>query len=440
MGCQPAGGARQMLRSKVEGVAGLVLGSSWKRQGIVEYQTRRLRALVEHAYQRVPFYRRLFDQVGLKPADVRTLQDLSHIPPTSRAAMQDALAEDLLARGFDPRRLDLQLTSGSSGQPLNIRRTAFEATLSRLYRLRVLRSVGLRFTDRRAAIVPCEPPVPAPARRRWGILPYVQIPCTLPPRQILAKLRQFRPDVLRGYPVTLSWLADCMTDADRSEIRPRFITTDSETLTSDARARIQAGFGSQVLDFYDSWEFNLIAWECPAGGQYHVADTWMIVEVLSNGQAAAPGEEGELVGTALHNWAMPFIRYKLGDIVLRASAPCPCGASNSVLERVQGRQWDRFVLPDGSSVHPNVLVTPLVEGVPWIRRYQVVQEEVDRIRIKLVPMPHSNPSPETVARVGRMLAGRLEGIRLEIELVDEIPLGPNGKHRPYYSLVKAVRP
>ncbi|MCZ7384318.1 MAG: hypothetical protein O8C63_06155 [Candidatus Methanoperedens sp.] len=400
------------------------------------FQTRQLRALVRHAYDHVPYYRRLFDQAGLKPDQVRTLADLATIPWSSRDDLQRLPAEEAVARGIHPRELVVHRTSGSSGQPLSIRRTWFEDRLLQAYRLRVLCRLGLRVTDRRAAVVTRRLTGPSPWYMRLGFLPYEEVHCLWPPEQILSRLRAIRPDVLRGYPGTLSWLAGLLLSADRDSIRPRFITTDSETLTSDMRARISEGFGAPVIDFYDSHEFNLIAWECSAGGRYHVSDLSLIAEVMKDGRPAEPGEEGELVGTALHSWAMPFIRFRLGDQVTRGEDRCACGAPNSILARVEGRVADRFELPDGRSVHPYTLVASLVMHAPWLRRYQIVQEQIDRIRVRLVPMPGETPAADALTGVRQILAERLgRDIYVEIEVVDEIPAGPSGKFRPYYSLV-----
>jgi phenylacetate-CoA ligase len=414
----------------------LLWGANWSRRQILAFQARRLRALVRHAYERVPCYRRLFDQAGLKPDDVRTLADLARIPLSSRDDLQRLPAAEVVARGFDPRELAVHRTSGSSGQPLNIRRTWFEDRLLQASRLQVLRGMGLRVTDRRAAVVTPRLMGARAWHTRLGFLPYEEVHCLWPPEQILSRLREIRPDVLRGYPGTLSWLAGFLTPVDRASIRPRFITTDSETLTSDMRVRISEGFGAPVIDFYDSHEFNLIAWECPAGGSYHVSDLTLIAEVLKDGRPVEPGEEGELVGTALHSFAMPFIRFRLGDQVTRGEGRCACGASNSILQRVVGRVMDRFQLPDGRSIHPYTLINPLLSNAPWLRRYQILQERLDRVRVKLVPLAGQAPSVEALAAIHQILAESLgPGVSVETEVVEEIPAEPSGKFRPYYSLV-----
>jgi len=418
------------------GLSGLFLERRWTRERIEAFQTERLRALVRHAYSRVPYYRRLFDQAGLSPDRIRTLEDLRKIPFTTRAMLQALPEGDIIARGFNPQTLVVHRTSGSTGEPFSIRRTRWEDRLLQAYRLSVLFRFGLRITDRRAAVV-TRRLVGTPLYMRSGMLRYEEVHCLLPAAQILSRLRQIQPDVLRGYPGTLSYLAGLMTDSDRERIRPRLITTDSEMMTSDMRARISAAFQARVVDFYDSHEFNMIAWECPSSGLYHVSDASMIAEVISDGRAVEPNREGELVGTALHSWAMPFIRFRLGDLVTRGPDHCPCGVQYSVVTGVQGRVADRFELP-GRSIHPYTLVSSLLAQGRWIRQYQIVQERSDLVKVKLVALPGASPSPEAIAGVRQVLGERLgKDVQIEVELVALIPPGSNGKFRPYYSMLTA---
>jgi phenylacetate-CoA ligase len=421
---------------RAAGCAGLLWGPGWSRERVAEYQAARLRALVRHAYERVPYYRRRFDEAGLDPARIRTLADLTTIPVTSRDDVQGALLHEIVAEGFDPAKLEVHRTSGSSGQPLEIRRTWFEDRLLQAWRLRVMGSFGLRLRDRRVAIVTPRLGGQRAWYRRMGLLPYAEIGCLLPPDEMLARLRTLRPEALHGYPGTLAWLAGALTPGDRETIRPRLIFTGAETLTPDMRAHIEEGFGGTVADLYGSHEFNLIAWECPAGGCYHVSDLTLIAEVLKNGRPAEPGEEGELVGTALHSYAMPFLRFRLGDQVMRGAGRCACGAPNSTLARVVGRVMDRFTLPDGRSVHPYTLVTPLVKAAPWVRRYQIVQERADHIVVKAAPFEGREPAPEALARLRAAILENLGArVQVDLEVVAEIPAGAGGKFRPYSSKV-----
>ena len=390
-----------------------------------QFQSRQLRALVRHAYSRVPYYRRLFQKEGLRPEHIQGLEDLPKIPLTSRVDLQRCDPTDIVARGFDPKRLVVHRTGGSSGEPLSVRRTLFEDRLLQAYRLKVLFGLGLRINDRRSSVI-IEGLSKPLFYSALGLLRHQDVHCVLPSAEILARLRANRPHILRGYPATLSWIAGQMDDADRREIRPRFITTDSEILTRDMRERIQAGFGAPVIDFYDSHEFNMIAWQRPGTDSYQVSEASVIAEVLHDGRPVAPGQHGEFVGTALHSWAMPFLRFRLGDLVTLGESP-------STLKEIQGRSMDRFVLPGGISLHPYALVKPLLQCAPWSRQFQLIQEREDRIRVKLVPSAGAHPAPEAVEAV-RLILGAQLGPRVvvEVDLAECIPPGANGKFRPYY--------
>ena len=404
-----------------------------------EFQERCLRDLLSHAYRHVPYYRRIFQQADLDPREIRGLDDLSRIPLTSRTDLQTLPIEELAAQGTKIEKLHVHRTSGSLGEPMQIRRTWSEDRVLQAFRLRVLRQFGMKLTDKRAMVCSAKSRS-FPLYARLGLLPNFQVHCLWPADRILARLREIRPDILTGYPGTLSWLAGLLSDEDQRLIRPRLISTDSEVLTADMRKRIVEGFRAPLVEFYDSHQFNLIAWECLSGGGYHVADPMVIVEVLrQDGRPAAPEEEGELVGTALHSWTVPLIRFRLGDLVTRGKGACICGAPNSLLTRVQGRIVDRFLLPSGRTIHPYLLVERLMACAPWLRRYQIVQTEISCFRVQVVPLTGTDPSPEALAEVSRTLAAALaEPVDVNVSRVEHIPPAPNGKFRPYYSLLSEV--
>ncbi|MGE5568032.1 MAG: phenylacetate--CoA ligase family protein [Rhodospirillales bacterium] len=417
--------------------------SRWTREDVVRFQNRRLRELVRHAYERVPFYRKLYDRHGIGPGEVNGIEDLWKLPPALRADMQEAAPGDLIASGFDPNRLVKCRTSGSTGDPFTICRTWFENQLLHLLLIRQLRLYGLRWTDLRTSTALGEQPAP----QRWNpfdpnftFLRRAPVNVLATAREILDRLAAIQPDVIMLYPGTLAWVAAEATEEDLRRIRPRFIVSQSETLTPSMRRLIRERFNAPVYDTYGANEFNLTASECVETGIYHVEDCAVIVEILRDGKPCAEGEAGEIYGTALHSFSMPFLRYRLGDVVVRGPAQCPCGAPYSTILRVEGRVVDRFPLPGGGSLHPYHLVVPLARSVTWVRRYQIVQETIDHIRVRVVPMPGEHPGEDQKAELVRLLSeGAGPGVKITVELAAELPPAPSGKSRPYYSLVNSTK-
>jgi phenylacetate-CoA ligase len=154
----------------------------------------------------------------------------------------------------------------------------------------------------------------------------------------------------------------------------------------------------------------------------------VILEVLRDGQTVGPGEEGEVVVTNLHAYAMPFIRYRLADMVTRGSDQCSCGRPFSTIRAIQGRMVDTFLLPDGRSLHPYRILEQLVTaGDTWIRQYQLLQDRPDRIVLQVVPA--QPPTPELHDRITRSVMPLLgSGVEFQVRVVDVIPLS-RGKYR-----------
>ena len=295
-----------------------------RRQDIIAFQTRKLRVLIDHAYQTVPYYRRLFHRYGLRPGDIRKVDDLALLPITSSKHFRVQPLKELLAAGVNADQLVVHHTSGSSGRPFAIRRAFLEEHLLGFFRIRAMRQLGLRVFDRIANIAVTEglrgrptlrTKVPGQLRQALGIYRKYSVNCMQPAERIVQALVDLRPDVIAGYPVVLSHIAPVFDDVANSADFPRLLFTGGESLTPYRRRTICRAFGTRVFDFYGANECNLAAWECPQTGHYHVCDDNVVMEIIRNGRSVKEGESGEAVITCLHSYAMPFIRYSLGDIV-----------------------------------------------------------------------------------------------------------------------------
>jgi phenylacetate-CoA ligase len=419
-------------------LAGLAIGRYASRDTLRRYQTSRLRALVEHAARTVPFYRRRFDAAGVRAGNIQSLDDLQRLPLTLKSELRDAPESDAISSRCDPGRLVRYGTGGSTGQPMAVRMTRAEDYLQRITRLQAMFALGLRPTDTRAAVLFSRAPDRRSLIERFGLMRYHTVHALRPPAAIIGDLRRLRPHVIRGYASVLSDLAGRLSDDDRRHIRPRFLTTDSETLTALARARIEEGFRAPVFDVYDCFECNVIARQCARGDAYHVIDHAVIAEVLVDGRPAAPGEAGEIAITVLHSYAAPLIRYMPGDIAVRGPATCPCGAPASCLAEIQGRVHDRLQLPDGRRVHPKILAAWIYPLCPVLQRYQMVQEATDRVVVRLQPAANVSLASEAVETMRRGIARDLgAAVRVDVSIVDDIPSQANGKFQPYRSALTA---
>jgi phenylacetate-CoA ligase len=424
---------------------GPALLAAWRhgrggRTDLRAWQDARLRRLVLHAYESVPFYRRLFDRHRLHPRHIRGVKDLELIPLTDKAEMRRAGQPDLLARGHDPAALLSVRTSGSSGEPFTIRRTWLEDKLQYLLRLRTFRAFGIRHRDRVVAVGVGGRPetgdrkVVGRSLRALGFHDRQLIDGLQEPARVAVQLREARPEVLIGLPGMLHRLTAPELSEIVAGVRPRVVVVGGEVAAPAMRLRIREAFGAPLYETYGSHECPLIAWECRHSGDLHTCDDGVLVEVLRDGQPVEPGERGEVVVTNLHAYAMPFIRYRIGDLATRV-ASCGCGLPFSGIGEIQGRMLDYFPLPGGRLLHPYEIVRLLVWGPgEWLKQYQLVQERADRVVLYAV----AEPAParlEGVMRAVRPLLG--PAVEFEVRLVERIPFESTGKLRPSRSLVRS---
>ncbi len=420
--------------------ARILLGPARRSAGSAEAcRFRRLIHTVARAYDEVPFYKERFDVAGVKPSDIRTLDDLRRLPVVTKKDFRAAGSAGLVSRRFDPAGLLVSRTSGSTGIPLDILESKGENFVFHLVKFRALRSMGLRWRDRMINIRSTAHSRPLASwriLRRLGLLAQDTIEAGAP-EKMAAALQGRKPDVVMGYTGTLVRVAQIIAGDPARAVRPRFLVGGSETMTPFFRSEIERGFGAPVFDTYISSETGLIAWECPAGRRYHVMDDSLIVEVLKGDAPCGPGEEGEVVVTSLISRAMPIIRYRLGDIVRIAEDECPCGRPGPTFERILGKTQDYFWLPDGREFNPWHLSGLWIGRAPWIRQFEVVQESPVSIVMRIVP---SGPPPDAelaaLSDQSRRILGT--GVEFRVELVSEIESGPGGKLRYHRCLVRSI--
>jgi phenylacetate-CoA ligase len=411
------------------------------RAELKAFQDAQLRRLVVHAYENVPYYRKLFDRHRLHPRHIRGTVDLDLLPISSKQMMRERAVSDLLDRTLDQDKLLTVCTSGSTGEPFVVRRTWLEQSSHVLFRNRTHRFFGLGLRERIAVVGRGRAHDPKDAKlagrflEGLGIRPTLTIDGLLPPEDVARQLATFQPHLVLALPGILCLTADYLLAHDRQDIRPRVLVVGGEVLSPLMRRRLTAAFGVAPLQTYASHEFPLMGWECRVSGGFHTCDDAVILEVLREGQAVAPGEEGEVVVTNLHAYAMPFIRYRLADVVTRGPDRCSCGLPFATIGAIHGRMIDYFTLPDGRRVHPyRLLENVLPSGDAWIRQYQFQQDQPNRIVMQVVAgRPMTAEVENQIAQRVRPLLGA--GVEFQVRMVDNIPLEPGGKYRHSRSLV-----
>ncbi len=255
------------------------------------------------------------------------------------------------------------------------------------------------------------------------------------PAQWIAELRIWQPQALTGYVMTLKLLATAMQSQRVTDINLSVIFQSSGLLDEGSRRLLGSVFGSKIVDIYGSAEGGCIAWECETCSGYHVNSDMVIVELLDDGKPVAPDSEGEVVITNLHSYAMPFIRYRQGDVGRWAEGPSQCGRGLPMMRIIEGRLGDFITLPSGKKLSPHHFFIALDTAV-GVAQWRLVQETPHRLRAEVVADQNLGDRACQVAKANlEAVVG--EEMDIFVSEVPSLPHNPSQKFRSVLSLVNS---
>ncbi len=425
--------------------------SQWlSPEQIAAEQARLAYRLYQHALAHVPFYRQRYAAAGFTPESLNSPDDWRRLPLLRRLDLQDQFTE-LQCRPREHGELSTSATTGSSGAPVVVVGTAVTRILWHAITLRQHLWYQRDFSGKLAVIRALRGDGDKTEERQdnWGGAtvdliktgPLVALDSRTGIDEQARWLVREDPDYLLTYPSLALALLDELQREGLRLPRLRELRTFGELLEPRLRSRCQEVWGVPVVDGYSSQEVGYIALQCPQCEAYHVQAESVLVEVLDdNDRPCEPGEIGRVVVTALHNFAMPLLRYDIGDYA-EVGGPCLCGRGLPVLRRIVGRQRNMAVLPDGRTIWPylsdKLLTTGRTNSLPPIRQFQIVQTEPDAVTIRLVAGRPLRTEEEALVR--GLICDALDWpMRVQLTHVEAIERGPGGKFEDYRCTIPAA--
>lgn len=401
-------------------------------EAIREFQWSKMKALLEHAARKVPYYRRVFSDLGAEPGDFKSTDDLHSFPVLRKGDVRDNL-EDLIAEGYPRSDLSHDETGGSTGQNLHFYVDRVSAEARRANTMRMNEWLDVKIGDRWAYLWGVRFRVSRIERVKTGIKNYFTNTILLSAYKMdresvpayLERLGRFRPHVIAGYPSALAHLTQIMREAALAPVVPELIMVSGETTYDWQRDLIEDTFGTKVYNHYGSCEFGAIARECRNRNGLHVACERLMLETSTIARSAEGEEIKELIITDLDDYGMPFIRYAIEDHGDLTWEPCGCGLSLPRIRSMLGRAYDVVRAPNGNYLGGTFWGHMLKDGV---EKFQVIQDEIDRVKIVIVPEGEfTDMNRQTVIDRVREACG--EEMKVEFEITTDIETARTGKHR-----------
>lgn len=385
-------------------------------------QSKRLRHILKHAYENIAFYHQRFNTAKVKPSDIKSVENLRKIPVLTKSEVQRNF-NSLISTGIEIERCRKHETSGTTGLPLTIIAEKRASPIIVANKLRhYVENGGKLFRDRYVLLLPVrhsyKPTLLGSFLKHLGILRRVLM-CTQDPiDDVIDMLVNLEPDVIDGCPSFLLLLAREL-EKRGNVIQPRLVFASGELLDARSRKLINSAFEVEIFDVYGCTEAGNIAWECSEHAGYHMNMDLVVTEFVKDGEHTTEGETGEIILTPLWNYAMPLIRYKVGDIGTSSNESCPCGRGLPLMKVLEGRFEDFIVLPSGRIISP-LDASCYVEDIEGIAEYRIIQEAKDNFIIQLVLK--EGYSEDVFLRLrDRFTSGFGEDVTINIDVVDAIP-------------------
>lgn len=393
------------------------------------YQEKQIKKLLTHAYSTTELYRSKYRAAGVSPEDFRTLKDLQKFPTVSKQEIISAFPHAAVSHTIDQSACIASVSSGSSGKVITVLHDPKDTWSYTLGRFRILNALGTYKPWDTCLYIYTSP---YPASSFLGVYKSYFIPTLHELKNTAQKILSLKPSIICSYPSHMLALMQHLTASEARSLRLKLISVGSELSSRAQRDTLARFFNCPVLDEYSSEELGWIAGECEKENYHLWEDICYVETVIKMGTS-------ELVGTNLHNFAMPFIRYEQGDLgIIGDTTSCPCGRTSKILTTFLGRKNDAFTFSDGRIMTSAYLLDAvydlLLKNVVAIADFCLIQESLHLVRMQIVS--NTTLATNDIAYI----KSRLEELMSTTVLVEQVAEGKlfktaSGKRNPIISKV-----
>lgn len=423
----------------------------WPPEKHREEQAHALASLIAYAFTRVPYYRRLAADLGIRAEDIRTPEDLTSLPLLTKDIVHENL-QDLVAEAYPRKRLRSSWTGGTTGNRMHFYTTRdYQLSWALPRWLRSMEMQGFSLGDPHVSVRQMiarhttmrERLTHAMSARFQRVMRLDSMTVTEENlASITDAIERASPCTLAAYPSSLALIAQYVKDSGHRPPHVLATMVGGEQLLPHQRAIVREVFGNEPYLRYGSNELQEAAAECPAHEGLHLAVEDFIIEVVDDqGRSVPAGQEGRLVFTNLRNYGMPFIRYAIGDIGSLMQSHCSCGRTLPLLNPIVARTIDFLYTRDGQRIAPMQLdMSPVL--CLGITQFRIVQQDYDHVSVTLAPVGADTPHDTTIAAsraTRRILTNYLgEQTDIDVQFADRIQMNISGKRLAVMSRIPRV--
>jgi len=417
---------------------------NWPPEKMQEFALKKVRDIVDYAYNNTAFYHEEFKKAGYLPNSINRLSDLEFLPILTKKKLREAISnKTIFPENTELENLSASSTTGSTGEPLTL---FFDETTNKM------KSINLARTFELIGIKPFERRLQIWRKTKLGIIQKTMSFLNLYKRisvvdifdvkgsainneglrGIAEEVKKFHPDTIDGYVSALYVLARFLK-INHIDIRPKRVICRAEYLPHTVWDELKEMFQCPIYNLYGGTEASPVALSTDdvSKKMFFTDDFYWVEMVGEDGKAINPGNVGRILITNYHSCAMPLIRYEIGDA---AEPSMEFHGPFRTAKEIYGRINDIFVLPNHKLLFSHNWHI-YFRDFPGLERFKVVQEELNRINISLLPN-NKDALLQNLDKLKRILQNSLgNDVVLNINIVEALPFGPGEKFRAVESKI-----
>jgi phenylacetate-CoA ligase len=400
----------------------------WSLDELERFQNERLRLLIKHAVINVPYYTKLFLELGLTYKDIQTKEDLQKLPILTKQDIKNNFPEFIVNKHLKKGSYYKGASSGSTGEPLNYFLSKEAYSFNIACGLRAWSWMGYKLGDKYIKISQNQR-----SKKEKKIQDKLMNNDYLFLKNIdkssiseaIEMIKEAKPKIIRCYPDPLEFIADELIA--RNEFIPlKAIATTGNMLHDEARKKIEFAFKTKIFDGY-SCEGSAPYFQCETHENYHAGMEYAISEFVDVEENENGFKQGRHIVTNLWNFDTPFIRYDSQDLLEFSGEKCSCGRNLLPIKRILGRDNDVLETPNGKKIIVHIF-TIFFSKMPSVKQFQFIQEDEKTVNGKLIV--HETFTTEDFSKVTEHCKHVFDdSMSVNIKLVGSIPTTKNGKRR-----------
>lgn len=396
-------------------------------------QEQKLRHMIIYSYKEVPYYNKLFKELKLKPSDIKHIEDLEKLPILNKTTIR-LNWEEFHPKNLHRMKYQTNSTGGSTGEPLNYRLLKKDKFLSQCLLYRGWGYGGYELGNKMVFLAGSSLDVGTISNiskllfeKRYNIkkLSSFDMDCESM-AQYVDSINKYNYKYLRGYASSIDFFSQYIDNNNLEISSPNGIFTTAEKLYPHMRKRIENTFDCNVFDTYGLNDGGVSAYECSEHTGLHIDMERSVMEIVDENGCQIENGIGKILATSLENYAMPLLRYDTGDLGNIIDDVCGCGRKYKLLKEIIGRQQEMLQTPEGKYVHGEFF-THIIWEVDGVLEFQVVQETLSKIKIKMVVDEIFDTKQLDYIR--ELISKKSEDWDVEFYLVDKIDRTKAGKYK-----------